>query len=179
MLLGKKTFGVDVVKRKTRLLGLLAVLVVWLLASCGYRPASQGSFSLPKDIHTLAITEVDNPTLDAELGQRVRSLFRDEVRRRGLYTFAEPERADARVRIIIPQQSTFTRVEDDDDQTLRLETSVQLRALVHRRLDDEQVLDTGIVGAFETFFGESEDSARTDALDLAIRRLVDRFANDF
>lgn len=155
------------------------ILAGFMFAACGYHSPSSAPSVIPDDIKTLAVVGVDNPTLDPNLGQDARSRFHDEILRRGRFTFAERDKADALVRLIIPRQTTASRVEDSSGETVKLEFRVWLRAQVTRRVTGEQITDTGDVTAFQTFFGSSDDEARDQALDLTVRRLVDRLATGF
>jgi hypothetical protein len=158
------------------ILALAALLLCW---GCGYRPTGDTASRLPPDIRTLAVTSIDNRTLDTDLPQLVNGVFRDEITRRGQLKWAERDTADGLVSLTIVSLSESARLEDADGRTGKIKIGVVVRAKVRSRLNDVQVWDSGNVGFSETSFGGDELDARRAATSLAVRRLVDKLSISF
>lgn len=163
-----------------RALAVLALLGgMLLLASCGYRHGANGAPCPPEGVSTLAIAKVENNTLDPGLAQSFRSLFRDEMVRHSCGRFVDRSVAEGLVDLYIVSVTEGTRVEDPNGNTVKLEVVVTLRAVIRRRLDNTNVWDSGQVSDYETFFGVDAQSARTRAIELGTRKLVDQISVGF
>lgn len=151
---------------------LLGAALALLVAGCGYRLGGTAPLDLPPDIRTLALVGVDNPTLDTQLPQQLRTLLRDEITDRGALAWTNPERADGLMRLKIDKLSTNTRVQSPAEETLKFQTSISLSATIIRRVDRQQIW-SGKSSASESFFSREAEDALERTLDLAVRELVD------
>jgi hypothetical protein len=152
---------------------LIALLLALALAACGYRHVSDSRTVLPEDVRSLHITNVENVTLRTDLPARLRALFRDEITKRQGLSWAGRETADGLVQLSIDTFDLKTRVEGGDDETLKFDALITLQAVIHDRLDRARLWDSGPMTVTRSFVS-AEDQAVDRALELAVRRMVDR-----
>lgn len=157
----------------------LTVAAAMLLNGCGYQLASKGPVALPEDQRTLCMDSVDNPTLEAWLGPRLRSELRDELTRRGWTRWVDRSQADMLVRIVIERYSRSTKVGDEKDETLRSQASINMSVNFVSRTTDEVIWNSGSISVGESYFGISPTEADMSVTELAVRRAVDRLSQRY
>lgn len=164
---------------RTLPLPLAALLALALLSGCGYQLAGQGPVALPKDQRSLCMDSVENPSMEAWLGARLRSELRDELHRRGWTRWVERSRADLLVRIVVNSFEHDTTVSNADDETLRSQASLSLRVDFVSRATDAVVWSSGNVSASESYFGSLTSDADESVTELAVHRAVDRLSERY
>jgi outer membrane lipopolysaccharide assembly protein LptE/RlpB len=150
-----------------------------LLSACGYNLGSEGPVSLKPANRALYIERVDNPTAYTWLEPRLRSLFRDEVTRRGWATWVERKQATGLVVITVRNYLRNTGVYGRDDKTLRYSAGLTLSARVISPLDGSVLWDSGMVSWSENFSPGEEQAVDALVTDLAVRQLVDRMTQGY
>ena len=160
-----------------RILPLLALVL--LLGSCGYNLGSEGPVSLKPANRALYIERVDNPTSYTWMESRLRSLFRDEVTRRGWATWVDRKQATGLVIITVEKYLRNTGVYGRDDKTLRYTASLEVSARIISPVDNSVLWDSGRVSWSENFSKGEERSVDDLVTDLAVRQLVDRMTQGY
>jgi hypothetical protein len=75
--------------------------------------------------------------------------------------------------------TSHTSLTGSDDETLKSSAGISLTLDVFRRSDGVQVWTSGRVGASESYTGNDKNQAEANVLDMAVRRAVDRMAQDY
>ncbi|MBU1248265.1 MAG: DUF4136 domain-containing protein, partial [Proteobacteria bacterium] len=131
---------------------------------------------------TLFIESVENPTTETWLGPLVRSMFRDELTRRGWTNWDSRGNADGLVQITIDKFSRTSTVTDENADTLKFVSSISLSAQITDRDSGEVLWNSGSVSWGGTYYGTNsspETTADTFATDHAIRRLADLLSQGY
>ncbi|WP_028586155.1 LPS assembly lipoprotein LptE [Desulfocurvus vexinensis] len=166
-----------------RVLHVLAALALGLvLASCsGYRNSAEpdAPLKLPADCRSLFLRTVTNPTMAPGLEATLRSALRDELTRRARVAWASREAATAYVDVTVHRFTSQTSLTGSDDETLKSSASISLTVEIFRRSDGALVWSADKVGASESFTGNDRTQAEANVLDMAVRRAVDRMAQNY
>ncbi|MEF2145722.1 MAG: DUF4136 domain-containing protein [Desulfovibrionaceae bacterium] len=159
----------------------LVLLLCFGLAACGYGFASRGPVNkaVAEQAHNLYMDEVVNPTLEAWLGPRLRSVLRDELHRRGWTNWTERNEADALVKVVVEHYSRSTKVSDEKEETLRSQASIKLYMTLVSRTTGQIIWHSGMISVGESYFGSSPVEADKAVTELAVRRLVDRLSQGY
>jgi hypothetical protein len=173
--------------QQQRVIHVLAVLTLALaatmaLASCsGYRNAAEPgtALALPADCRALFLRTVKNPTMAPDLEATLRSALRDELTRRGRATWVSREAATAYVDVDVHRFTSFTSLTNANDETIRSSASVILTVSIFRRSTGAQVWTSGRVNSNESYTGNDRPLAEANALDMAVRRAVDRMSQNY
>lgn len=158
---------------------IVAILVLALLAGCGYRNTLSGPVALPEDKRKLFFEEVENPTLRTSLDARLRSLIRDELTRRGKVEWVSRDQAEAYFQIEILQFTSTSSVTGAEEQTLRFTTVISLEGGIVSAADRSILWSSGPVSAYESFLSGGRDAAEDRVILLAVERVVDRLGHSF
>lgn len=153
--------------------------LVLLLGSCGYNLGSEGPVSLKPATRDLYIERVDNPTAFTWMESRLRSLFRDEITRRGWARWVDRKQATGLVIISVDRYTRNTGVYGRDDKTLRYTATLRVSARVISPLDNSVLWDSGMVTWSENYSYGEERAVDDLATDLAVRQLVDRMTQGY
>lgn len=156
-----------------------ALFAAAVLSGCGYQLASKGPVNLPEDQRTLFMDSVENPTLQAWLGPRLRAELRDELHRRGWTRWVEKSQADLLVRIVINRYDRSTKVSDENDETLRSQANLSMHVDFVSRTTDQIVWSSGSIAVSESYFGGSPTEADMSVTELAVRRAVDKLSERY
>lgn len=167
-----------------RLTAVLAATLLLALAlgpvSCGYNLANRGGpVKLPPKARSLAIAQVTNPTTFTWLEPRLRSLFRDEITRRGWARWVDRKDASALLYVTVRRYTRNTAVYGTREQTLRYDATLVLSARIVSAVDGSVLWDSGELTQVEPFFVGGETEADNAVTDLAVRQLVDRMAEGY
>ncbi len=154
---------------------LLLLCLAASLAACGYGFVGSAPSALPEDVRSLAMDTVKNPTLDPDLPALVISRFRDEMTQRVKTRWTDRSEARGLVSLTIQRYYLTTELSDKTDRTLKYNANITLSATVRSKLDDRVIWQSDLVTYKETYLqADSEEDARTRAVEFAVRRLVDR-----
>lgn len=164
--------------RAARILPLLLALAA-LLGGCGYRFTGQSYADdenvsvLAPQYRDLAVARIENPTVEPWLEPRLRSLLRDELTRRRLAHWVERSRATALITVHVKQYTRSTALAGQQDQSLKLSTSITYSVRVRRAGDNLMLWDSGEQTQTESYYPGDADGADMRVTDLAVRRLAD------
>lgn len=161
---------------------LLLAVIALIMFGCGYGFKSQGSDALPKEMRTLFIDKVENPTTEAWLGPKLRSLLRDELTRRGWTRWTDRESADGLVTITVHRFTRETTVKNESEDSSKFSASVTLSATIRNPDNGQEVWSSGQLSSSESYYlvGQAtEETAGQSAADLAIRDLADRLSQGY
>lgn len=168
-----------------RYVGLALILALSLaLCGCGYTFTGQAADAetasrLDPAFRSMALVRVDNPTIEAWLEPRLRSLIRDEFTRRRLATWTDTDKATSLLTVIIKRYTRTTAVAGQQDQSLKLNAGITLIFRVHRAGDGAVLWDSGEVSQSESFFPGGSEVADLRITDLAVRRLTDLMTQNY
>jgi len=162
------------------------LLLLALLSGCGYRfsgMAASGSSEvasrLDPALRKMVIVRVENPTTEAWLEPRLRSLIRDEFNRRRLVVWTDKADATSQLTIVIKRYSRETSVSGQQDQSLKLSTGIVIRLRVTRASDGLLIWDSGEQSQNESFYPGDSSGADTRVTDLVVRRLADLMTENY
>ncbi|MFW5838026.1 MAG: LPS assembly lipoprotein LptE [Desulfovibrionaceae bacterium] len=156
------------------------VLLAAQLAGCGYgMQARSGPVVLPSGDRSLAISRVENPSLEVWLEPEIRARLRDEITRRGQVRWAEPGTAEALMSVTITHFILTGDVKGAKDQTLKYQASLTLRAAITDRQTGQVLWESGQVDAVQPYFLEDQEQAEAMVVELAVRELVDRMSQNY
>lgn len=179
--------GKGVMFRTTGLPGLALLLATALvLAGCGYTFTGMGSEDadasaarLAPEMRHMALVRVENPTTESWIEPRLRSLIRDEFTRRRLVTWTDKAKATSQLTVIIKGYTRGTLVSGQQDQSVKLQTSITLQFRVHRTSDGALLWASGEQGQSESFYPGDSDGADLRVTDLAVRRMADLMTQNY
>jgi len=166
-------------------LALLAAMALCLLG-CGYSftgatasesvdPASR----LAPELRKMTLVRVDNPSTEAWLEARLRSLIRDEFNRRRLVTWTEKAKATSLLTVVIKKFSRETSIYGVQNQSLKLKTTIILSFRVTRASDGAVIWDSGEQTQVESFYPGDSDLADSRVTDLAVRRMANLLTENY
>lgn len=150
-----------------------------VLTGCGYKFAGEErapSIFGSGTERTIAVKEVENPTVNTRIGMLLRSSLRDELTRRNYARWGTPESSEYQISLRILRYAVQARVQDEKDQTLKSVIELRLEAEVTRRKTGSRVWESGPIVSYWTYDGTNERMAEERVTDLAMRELADRMA---
>jgi len=166
-------------------LALLTALAL-SLCGCGYTftgmasgDSEDASSRLAPEFRQMTLVRVDNPSTEAWLEPRLRSLVRDEFNRRRLVTWTEKARATSLLTIVIKKYARETAISGQQDQSLKLTTSMTFSFRVTRATDGSVIWDSGEQGQTESYYPGDADGADQRITDLAVRRMADLMTQNY
>ncbi|XXJ21084.1 LPS assembly lipoprotein LptE [Desulfovibrio caledoniensis] len=161
--------------RYTALLMLLA-----LLAGCGYSFGEGGTSVLDPRYRTVAVDEVQNPTTLPWLEQRLRKLLRDELHNRGTITWVDDkDQADALITINIERYYRPTAVEGVNERTLLSEAIFRFQATIRSATDNSVIWSSGQISENWPYDYGSGQEADMEVTRRGIQVLADRMTQDY
>ncbi len=176
-------------RRLTR--SLLAKLALFaaaalLLCGCGYHftgsaPAdgTQAASRLAPELSLMTLVRVDNPTVEAWLEPRLRSLIRDEFNRRRLVTWTDKAKATSLLTISIKKFTRSTAVSGAADQSVKLSTGIVVVFRITRATDGSIIWDSGEQRQDESFYPGDSEGADMRVTDLLVRRMADLLTENY
>lgn len=173
--------------RRFRALALmLAVPLVMALAGCGYHFTGQAQADgtdaasrLPAELRAMNLVRVDNPTTEAWIEARLRSLIRDEFNRRRLVTWTERSKATSLLTITIKRYTRSTAVAGQSDQSVKLSAGIIVVFRVTRASDGAVIWDSGEQSQTESFYPGDSDGADMRLTDHLVRRMTDLMTENY
>jgi ABC-type uncharacterized transport system auxiliary subunit len=157
-----------------------------LLAGCGYSftgsaPAGSADVQsrLAPELRKMFIVRVENPTTEAWLEPRLRSLIRDEFNRRRLVTWTDKAKATSQLTLIIKKYTRSTSVSGQQDQSVKLSTGMTYILRVTRASDGAIIWDSGELQQDESFYPGDSEGADMRITDLAVRRMADLMSENY
>ena len=140
-------------------LRLALVLAVCLgLSGCGYHFTGTGTSDgteqasrLAPELRQMAVLRVDNPSTEAWIEPRLRSLIRDEFNRRRLVTWTDKAKATSLLTIVIKKFTRSTTISGQSDQTVKLSVGGHPRDR-HAGATHGGPFDRELLGARHGFF---------------------------
>lgn len=162
----------------------LLLCTALLFAGCGYHlgadaPTVLNKNSTSKELPTLKIKEVENPTLFPWLNYMLRSYLRDEVGARYVAKWVDSGRADFEISIKVDHYTYRSWAIDNKDIPLLYDANILLNATVYRGSTNEVVWRSGPMTYAQTYEKVAEKAAAEDILQNLIRQLVDRMRQEF
>lgn len=164
---------------------LLAALAV-ALCGCGYRFTGTGteeemdaSSRLAPEFRMMHLVRVDNPTTEAWIEARLRSLVRDEFNRRRLVTWTDKAHATSLLTIVIKQYTRSTAISGQQDQSVKLSCGLVMTFRVTRASDGFVLYDSGEQTQTESYYPGYQDDADQRVTDLAVRRMADLMTENY
>ncbi|MDP6558935.1 MAG: LPS assembly lipoprotein LptE [Candidatus Binatia bacterium] len=132
---------------------LLALLLGWLGAGCGYRFSGGGS-NLPKEIQTVFVAPFINKSRDVSVGSELVSVFRSAIRqRKRLRIVRRQEDADAILSGVVRSLRTRVIAVSSEDEAIQFETGLVVDLSFRRRSPDELLWYTRGSRLVEVFSG--------------------------
>lgn len=172
----------------TRICAFALLFAALALSGCGYRFAGQAldtegkegvSSRLAPEMRNMVLVRVENPTIESWLEPRLRSLIRDEFKRRRLVTWTDRAHATSLLTVTIKKYSRETSVSGAQDQSLKLSTGMTLVLRVNRASDGAVLWDSGEQNQSESFYPGDSEGADMRITDLAVRRLADLMTENY
>lgn len=164
----------------------VCLLLMSLLSGCGYSfsgTAASGSAEvasrLDPALRKMILVRVENPSTEAWLEPRLRSLIRDEFNRRRLVEWSEKDQATSQLTVIIKRFSRSTLVASEKDKSVKLSTAITMRLRVTRANDGRVIWDSGEQSQSESFYPGDADGADMRLTDLIVRRLADLMTENY
>jgi len=165
--------------RRAVLNAVLLAAAALLLCGCGYTFTGMGSEAdrdaasrLAPEMRRMHILRVENPSTEAWLEGRLRSLVRDEFNRRHLVTWTDKAHADSLLTIIVKRYSRSTYISGQQDESVKLSTEIIMTFRVTRASDGAILYDSGEQSQAEGYYPGDADGADMRVTDLAVRRLA-------
>lgn len=166
----------------------LALFLAMSLAlyGCGYHFTGSGQADgteaasrLAPDLRQMTLVRVDNPTTEAWIEPRLRSLIRDEFNRRRLVTWTERAKATSFLTVIIKRYARSTAVSGQADQSVKLTTSIVVAFRITRASDGSIIWDSGEQSQSESFYPGDSDGADMRITDQLVRRMADLVTENY
>lgn len=157
-----------------------------LLCGCGYHftgsaPAdgTQAASRLAPELSMMTLMRVDNPTVEAWLEPRLRSLIRDEFNRRRLVTWTDKAKATSLLTITIKRYTRSTAVAGEADQSVKLSTGIVATFRITRATNGSIIWDSGELSQDESFYPGDSEGADMRVTDLMVRRMADLLTENY
>lgn len=164
-------------------LGFIALLA---LCGCGYHftgsaPAdgTEQASRLAPELRMMAVARVDNPTTEAWLEPRLRSLVRDEFNRRRLVTWTDKAKATSLLTIIIKKYTRATALYGQADQSVKLDAGINVIFRVTRAADGFVIWDSGEQTQDESYYPGDSEGADMRVTDMLVRRMADLMTENY
>lgn len=165
---------------------LLLSAAAFLLCGCGYNftgmgptEAQDSSSRLPPELRDMHLLRVDNPTTEAWLEARLRSLVRDEFNRRRLVTWTDKAHATSLLVIKIKNYTRQTALTGQQQQSVKLSTGIIMSFRITRASDGQVIYDSGDQSQTESYYPGDSDAADQRLTDLAVRRMTDLMTENY
>ncbi len=162
------------------------LLLALVLGGCGYRFTGQApadgedpSSRLAPEYRQMALVRVENPTTEAWLEPRLRSLLRDEFNRRRLVTWTDKSKATSLLTITIKKYTRSTAVSGEADQSVKLSAGIVVVFRVTRATDGSVIWDSGEITQDESYYPGDADGADQRVTDLLMRRMADLMTENY
>ncbi|OIO04028.1 MAG: hypothetical protein AUJ49_03655 [Desulfovibrionaceae bacterium CG1_02_65_16] len=172
--------------RRPVLNAVLLAAAALLLFGCGYTFTGMGSEAdhnaadrLAPEMRSMHILRVENPSTEAWLEPRLRSLVRDEFNRRHLVTWTDKAHATSLLTIVIKRYSRSTYISGRQDQSMKLSTSITMTFRVTRASDGMVIYDSGEQSKSESYYPGDADGADMRLTDLAVRRMTSLMTENY
>ncbi len=169
-----------------RLVLAICLLLLLALSGCGYTfsgTAASGSAEvasrLDPALRKMVLVRVENPSTEAWLEPRLRSLIRDEFNRRRLVEWTDKAQATSQLTVVIKNYSRSTLVAGEKDQSVKLSTGITMRLRVTRASDGRMLWDSDEQSQSESFYPGDSDGADMRVTDLIVRRLADLMTENY
>jgi len=164
----------------------LMALAALALCGCGYHftgsaPAdgSEQASRLAPELRKMAVVRVDNPTTEAWIEPRLRSLIRDEFNRRRLVTWTDKAKATSLLTIIIKKFTRSTALAGESDQSVKLSTGIIVIFRVTRATDGAIIWDSGEQSQNESYYPGDSEGADMRVTDMLVRRMADLMTENY
>lgn len=161
-------------------------LAALVLCGCGYHftgtaPADGSSQAsrLAPELRQMALVRVDNPTTEAWLEPRLRSLIRDEFNRRRLVTWTDKAKATSLLTITIKKLTRSTALAGEADQSVKLNTGITVVFKVTRAADGSTIWNSGEQTQTESYYPGDAEGADMRVTDLLVRRMADLMTENY
>jgi len=152
-----------------------------LAAGCGYQVGStQAPTVLPEGRRTIAISKVENPTVEEWIEPLLRSKLRDEIAGRGVGVFTDLSKADTHLNVRIVRFVIGAAIKDKRDMTRKYAVDLYIEGKLVDGKDHTPIWESGVIHMNEMFDGNLDRAMAEDwAITLAVRELVDRMGQAF
>lgn len=164
----------------------LALVLALALGGCGYHFTGQApadgenpSSRLAPEYRHMALVRVENPTTEAWLEPRLRSLLRDEFNRRRLVTWTDKSKATSLLTIIIKKYTRSTAVAGAADQSVKLNAGITVIFRITRATDGSTLWDSGEINQSDSYYPGDADGADQRVTDLLMRRVADLMTENY
>jgi outer membrane lipopolysaccharide assembly protein LptE/RlpB len=161
-------------------------LAALALCGCGYHftgtaPAdgSEQASRLAPELRQMTLVRVDNPTTEAWIEPRLRSLIRDEFNRRRLVTWTDKTKATSLLTITIKKFTRSTALAGQSDQSVKLSTGITVVFKVTRATDGSTIWNSGEQTQTESYYPGDAEGADMRVTDLLVRRMADLMTENY
>lgn len=161
-------------------------LAALALCGCGYHftgtaPAdgSEQASRLAPELRQMTLVRVDNPTTEAWIEPRLRSLIRDEFNRRRLVTWTDKAKAASLLTITIKKFTRSTALAGASDQSVKLSTGITVVFKVTRATDGSTIWNSGEQTQTESYYPGDAEGADMRVTDLLVRRMADLMTENY
>lgn len=172
--------------RRAAVNAILIAAAVLLLCGCGYNFTGMGTEAqrdantrLAPEMRKMHILRVDNPSTEAWLEARLRSLVRDEFNRRHLVEWTDKAHATSFLTIVVKRYYRSTAISGQQDQSVKLNTIITLSFRVTRASDGTLLYDSGEQSQTEGYYPGDADNADMRVTDLLIRRMASLMTENY
>ncbi|WP_027723157.1 LPS assembly lipoprotein LptE [Maridesulfovibrio zosterae] len=153
---------------------ILLFSIIFAVNACGYHNSATEPNRLGEMFRDVAISKVENPTLERWLEPKIRSLLHDEIIRRGQLVWVDKSKADALFNIKIINLTDGSRILGDKDKTLKYDMTLKLQMRVTSAADGKLLWNSGPVSVTESYYTGQEEATQQLIVELLVRRLVDK-----
>jgi outer membrane lipopolysaccharide assembly protein LptE/RlpB len=160
----------------------LALITLFYLTACGYKPAGRSTISMPENLRTLYLEKVTNPSTLPWIEPRLRTALREELTQRGQVKWVSQENAQGLMQVEILSFSVSSKVKGSKGETLRSQVTLELAAKIFRQKDHTLLWSADAFSVQESFETQNESeelSAGQRAIDLAVQRLANKLNQGF
>ncbi|HDR46591.1 MAG TPA: hypothetical protein ENN94_02710 [Geoalkalibacter subterraneus] len=155
---------------------ILLVLLILLLAGCGYQPVGQGSF--PDGVRAIQVSLFENRTYEPLLEDIVTHQVIEEFsRRRPLSVVSRESEADARLEGAVTRFQVSAISYDQDDRIGQFRATVAIEATL-RSFDDGRVLWKGGLSWSQHYPINADKSVQEENEAAAIKLIAERLAQN-
>ena len=177
--------------RNVRLIPLSCLLVVLVVAGCGYQLTSRepsvltrlsNSTTAPEDgqeMPTMKIKGISNPTLYISLEHQLRGAFRDAIANRNIARWQDSGLADYELQINIIKYTMDGWGYSSSGDSVMYRAYLTMEAVIYSGENNQPVWNSGQVSLSRTYDTDNEqDAAYALALEV-VDRIVDRMRSVF
>ncbi len=172
--------------RRAAVNAVLIVAVALLLCGCGYHFTGMGTEAerdaatrLAPDMRKMYILRVVNPSTEAWLEPRLRSLVHDEFNRRHLVEWTDKASATSFLTITIKRYYRSTYISGDQNQSVKLTAEITLGFRVTKASDGTVLYSSGEQTQDEGYYPGDADGADMRVTDLIIRRMTSLMTENY